>query len=150
MATLREQLSSGKKRYDVIEEACHVLDQEVADKRGIGGMAIKGAYKVVKGVKPGFIREVVDNLLDDFVDALDPIYQEALTAGQPPAGYLSSHRGQMADALLSITDERAKRAKNASIKKLYEKLRPSAKKHVEAAAPRLGQTLERHASPTRD
>ena len=150
MPTLREQLSSGQKRHEVIEDACRVLDQEVADKRGIGGMAIKAAYKVVKGVKPGFIYEVVNNLLDDFVDALDPIYQEALAAGQAPAQYLGSHRGQMADALLSITDARAKRAKNATIKKLYEKLRPSAKKHVEAAAPRLGQMLERHASPARD
>jgi hypothetical protein len=150
MATLREQLRGGSNRREVIEDACHVLDQEVADQRGIGGMAVKGAYKVVKGVKPGFVREVVENLLDDFVDALDPIYQEALAAGQPPGRYLSSHSSQMADALLSITDARAKRAKNATIKVLYEKLRPSAKKHVEAAAPRLGQMLERHAPLTRD
>jgi hypothetical protein len=146
MASLKEQLSEGAKRARVIEDAQHVLDLEVADKGGITGMAIKGAYKVVKGVKPGFIPEVIDHLLDDFLDALDPVYQEALAKGESPSTYLESNRSRVADALLAITDGRARRAKNQSIKKLYEKLRPTAKKHVEAAAPRLGQMLQRHAT----
>ena len=146
MASLREQLSAGERRQELIKDACRVLDEEVADKGGLAGMAVKAAYKVVKGLRPGFIPEVVDNLLDDFVDALDPIYQEALHNTEPPGAYLVSNRSRMADALLGITDGRAQRAKNATIKKLYDKLRPSAKKHVEAAAPRLGRMLERHAA----
>src|SRR5688572_11222314 len=47
MATLREQLGSGDKRNAVIEDALKVLDQEVDDRGGITGLAIKGAYKVV-------------------------------------------------------------------------------------------------------
>ncbi len=31
------------------------------------------------------------------------------------------------------------------LRKTYDKLRPSAKKHVEAAMPRIGELLERHA-----
>jgi hypothetical protein len=32
------------------------------------------------------------------------------------------------------------------IRKTYDKLRPTAKKHVSASAPRLGQMLDRHVS----
>ena len=47
-------------------------------------------------------------------------------------------------ALLGITDDRAKRAKNPNIKATYDKLRPQAKKHVEEAIPRVGRTLTPH------
>lgn len=133
-------------RKTVVSDAQTVLDAEVDDKGGLSGMAIKGAYKVVKGIKPGFIPEVIDALLEDFLDALDPLYQEAITGGQKPGAFLVKNQSRMADALLAITDGRAERSKNGTVRKLYEKLRPTAKKHVEAAAPRLGALLERHAT----
>jgi hypothetical protein len=145
MPSLTELAKQGNKRAEVIEDACRVLDLEVADKSGLSGIAIKTGYKVVQGVKPGFVREVVDNLLDDFLVALDPIYQEATREGKRPSAHLAENRGRMADALLAITDRRAENAKRAMIKTMYDKLRPTAKKHVEAAAPRLGELLERYA-----
>jgi hypothetical protein len=145
MTSLKESLATGPKREAIIQDACQVLDQEVGDKSGISGLAIKGAYKLVQGVKPGFIRQVVDNLLDDFLDALNPMYQEAVTKGQTPGAYLVANQSRVADALLSVTDGRAAKSEGSAIKKTYEKLRPTAKKHVEAAAPRLAQMLERHA-----
>jgi hypothetical protein len=143
--SLREQIETGNKRAEVIDDALRVLDAEVADKSGLSGMAVKGAFKVVKGIQPGFLRTVVDKLLDDFLEALNPIYQEAVEQGSPPGKHLESNAGRVADALLGITDARAERADRQVVKKTYEKLRPSAKKHVEAAAPRLGAMLERHA-----
>ena len=145
MPTLKEIAAQGDKRQTVVREACTVLDQEVADKSGVTGLAIKRAYKIVQGVKPGFVPEVVDHLLDDFLDALDPLYQEALEQQKKPSVHLVEQKGRMADALLAITDKRAENAQRKAIKKAYEKLRPSAKKHVEAAAPRLGEMLDRHA-----
>jgi hypothetical protein len=145
MASLREVLGVGEKRKVVIDDACHVLDLEVADKGGLTGLAIKAAYKVVQGIKPGFIREVVNHLLDEFLDAIDPVYQEALSKKEPAGPYLKRNSPRVADALLAVTDKRAARAERAVIKKTYEKLRPSAKKHVEDAAPRLAEMLEKHA-----
>jgi len=146
MPSLKELAQEGEKRKEVVEDACKVLDQEVADKSGLSGVAIKAGYKLVQGVKPGFVKNVVEDLLDDFLDALDPIYQEAVSHGQKPSGYLVDHKSEMADALLGITDRRAEKAQRAALKGMYLKLRPTAKKHVEAAAPRLGQMLDRHAS----
>jgi hypothetical protein len=144
MPTLPDTLLANPKRQAVIDDACVVLDQEVSDKGGLSGLAIKGAYGVIKGIKPGFIREVVDGLLEDFLKAVDPLYQEAVAKGVRPSAHFTANGGRVADALLAITDERAKRAQRAIVKSTYEKLRPSAKKHVEAAAPRLGGLLDRH------
>jgi hypothetical protein len=149
MASLSEQLGGADKRPQVIDDSCRVLDQEVADKSGISGLAIKASYKVVQGVAPGFIRQVVDHLLDDFTKALDPLYQEALDRGESPGAYLEKNRSKVADALLAITDSRARNAQRAIIKSTYDKLRPTAQRHVEAAAPRLGQLLDKHAAKTR-
>lgn len=146
MASLAELLGSGDKRSRLIDDALQVLDAEVDDKGGLSGIAIKTAYKVVKGVSPGFLRQVVDHMMDDFLSALDPVYQEALSRNVPPRKHLEANPGRVADALLSITDARARNAKNQMVKGTYEKLRGGAKKHVEAAVPRLGQLFEKHAS----
>lgn len=144
MATLTELLGSNEKRAAVVDDSLQVLDEEVQSKGGLGGMAIKGAYKVVQGVSPDFLRRVVDGLLDEFLAALDPIYQEALANGKDPKAHLTADPSRVADALLSITDQRAQRTRHVAIAKAYDKLRGSAKKHVEAAVPRLGQLFGKH------
>ena len=144
MTSLKERLGQPPQRQGVVSDACQVLDQEVADKSGLSGIAIKGAYSIVKGIKPGFVPEVVDGLLDDFLDALDPLFQEAVQRNVAPGKHLASNGERAADALLAITDARAARSTRAVIQKTYEKLRPTAKKHVSAAAPRLGDMLDRH------
>lgn len=145
MSSLKEQLGTGEKRNLVIEDAIKVLDQEVADKGGLTGLAVKGGYKVVQGIRPGFVKDVVTGLLDDFLEAMDPIYQEAKQKGRPAGAYLVENKGRVAEALLGVTDRKAARA-DGVLKKAYEKLRPLAKGQVEAAAPRLGQLLEKHAA----
>lgn len=132
------------KRGAVVEDALRVLDAEVDSKGGLSGIAIKTAYKLVKGVSPDFLQRVVDHLLDDFLNALDPIYQEAVQRGIDARQHLVSNPGRVADLLLAITDARAARSQNQLIKKTYEKLRDGAKRHVEAAVPRLGDLFARH------
>lgn len=144
MTTLRELISSAASRETLIADALAVLDSEVDSKGGLSGMAIKGAYKLVKGVSPSFVREAIDTLLDPFLDALDPLFQDAKQKGLNVTAHLSANKGRTADALLSITDAKAARAKNQAIKKMYDKLRGMAKEHVEAAVPRLGDLIAKH------
>ena len=144
MSTLRELLGGAQKRGAVVDDALKVLDAEVDSKSGLGGIAIKTAYKVVRGISPDFLRRTVDHLLDDFLNALDPIYQEAVQRGVDARQHLVSNPSRVADQLLAITDARAARAENQMVKKTYEKLRDGAKKHVEAAVPRLGDLFSRH------
>jgi len=145
-APLSEQFSPSDKRNAVIDDALQVLDAEVKDKSGLSGMAVKGAFKIVKGVQPGFLRKVIEKLFDEFIEKMDPVYQKALSEGMKPGGLVQKEKSQVAGALLSVTDRRAEQAESDLIKKTYAKLRPAAQKHVEAAAPRISELLNRHAA----
>jgi hypothetical protein len=137
-------LADQSKRPRVLTECERLIEDEVAGKGGLTGLAIKGAYRVVCAVKPGVIRESLDGLLDDFVKRLEPFYASHVAAAGEPRSFgdaLSKRKGEVADALLGITDDRAQRAHNRTLKGAYEKLRPQAKKHVEEAVPRVGRTL---------
>lgn len=145
MPSLAETLTSDSKKNAVVDDCAALIDAEVADRGGLSGLAIKAGYKAVQGVKPGFVRQVVTDLLPEFARALDPLYQEAHGAGKGVQDYFNANPTRVADALLSITDEKAKRAKSATVKVAYEKLRGSAKKNVESAVPRLAAMIEKHA-----
>ena len=145
MPSLTEALTAESNRSTVVDDCVALIDAEVQDKGGLTGLAIKAGYKTVQGIKPGFVRQVVTDLLPEFARALDPLYQEAKTAGRGVRDHFGSSPSRVADALLSITDEKAKRAKSGMVKGTYEKLRGSAKKNVEAAVPRLAAMIEKHA-----
>ncbi len=84
-------------------------------------------------------------MLDDFLEALNPIYQEAAEKKKPAAQHLVDNQSRVADALLAVTDRRAQQAQRQVVRGAYDKLRPMAKKQVEQAAPRMGKLLEKHA-----
>lgn len=142
MGALKDKLTSADQRQNVIDEAGKILDAEVADKGGLSGMAIKAAYGVVKNVKPGFVPQVIDSLLGEFLDAVEKV-QASAGEGVKASQAVRSNPGQLADNLLSVTDRRAEKAERPVIQSTYAKLRPSAKKHVESAVPRLAELLER-------
>ena len=145
MPTLASFLTDPSRRERVLDDCVRLVDEEVDSKGGLSGMGIKTCYGLVKRIKPGFVRGALNAMLDDFSARLDPLFQEHLAAGK---GSLSDHfnrrKGDVAEALLSITDDRARRSTNGVAKSAYEKLRPTGKKHVEDAVPRLGRMLELH------
>jgi phage-related tail fiber protein len=144
MTTLPELLTSDAKKVEVVEDCCALIDAEVKDKGGISGLAIKAGYATIKGIKPGFVKQVVSDLLPDFASALDPIYQDAKSQSAAVADFFANNATRVADALLTITDGKAQRSKSGVVKGTYDKLRGSAKKNVEAAAPRLGKMVEKY------
>jgi hypothetical protein len=145
MPNLTEALTAEPKKSAVVEDCLTLIEAEVQDKGGLTGLAIKAGYRAVQGIKPGFVRQVVNDLLPDFAHALEPIYQEAKANSRGVRDHMNANTPRVADALLSITDEKAKRAKSGMVKGTYDKLRSSAKKNVEAAVPRLAAMIEKHA-----
>lgn len=146
MSSLADALTSPEKKATVVDDCVALIDAEVGDKRGLYGLAIKAGYGAVKGIRPGFVKHVVTDLLPDFAGALDPIWQDAKQAKKSTPEYFGANVARVADALLSVTDARAQKAKSGVVKSTYEKLRSSAKKNVEAAVPRLAKMVEKHAS----
>ncbi len=150
--TLSEVITAPGKRPAVIQDCGHLIDEEVKKKGGLSGVALKMAFAAVKAVKPGFIPEAIDHMLEDFARRLEPFYESyqqaqgtsANATGRSLPDHFNLQSTAIAEALLGITDDRAQRAKNATVKKTYEKLRPSAKKHVEEAVPGIGRLIEKH------
>lgn len=141
---LTDVLNDEAARASIIEEVVSLVDGEVAKQRGISGVAVKAGYKLVQGVKPGFVRNVVQALLPEFAAALDPIREQALSQGQSVSGYFQAHAAEIAESLLAVTDGKAQRSDHGSVKGAYTKLRGSARKNVEAAVPGLGAIIERY------
>ena len=142
---LADALTDPAKKNEIIKDCCELIDAEVKDKGGISGLAIKAGYGAVKGIKPGFVQGAVEDMLPEFAKVLDPIHADAASQNKPVATFFSDNAGRVADALLSITDAKAARAKSGVAKGAYEKLRSSAKKNVEQAVPRLGRLVEKFA-----
>ena len=146
MPTLHELLAAPDRRSRVLTDCERLIDDEVASKRGLTSIPVKAGFKVVKGLRPGFVRAAVDFLLDDFCGALDPFYQRWASedpASRPPLSEALRRDGDpVADALLGVTDRRAQGSTNRVIVKTYQKLRGTAKGHVREALPGLGRTVE--------
>ena len=141
---LSDLLLAADRRRSVVDDCVALVDDHVATRSGLGGLAIKGAYATVKAIKRGFIRDAVDHLLDEFVAHLEPFFAAAMSAGGDIPAYFSSHSAAIADGLLGVTDNRADVAKNPSLRKAYARLRASAQKHVEPAVPAIARLIVRY------
>ena len=145
MGALSDAIADRSKRRAVVDDGVRAIEAEVASKRGVTGLAVKGAFKVVRGIKPGFIGQALDHLLDDFAARVDPFHDAWKASGTGTCEqYFVSHKNEIAEALLGVTDDRAKRAKNKALVKTYSKLRPQGVQHVTDAMPRVGALVAKH------
>ena len=148
MAHLAEILTQPEIRPQVVQACAILIDSEVQSKTGLSGLAVKAGYKLVKAVKPTMVTDVVDKLLPEFAEAMQPMFdeveQQAQATGRARAELFSAHMQsdpkRVAAALLTVTDRRADKASGA-LKKTYARLRDSAEEHVQAAVPGLVRTL---------
>jgi hypothetical protein len=146
-ATLQEILLAPDTRPKVVADCFTLIEQEVSDKSGVSGKAVKLAYKTVNTFMPGHVRYMVESLLPDMVDKLQPYWAEFNTSGVSEFGeYLTKHGEEVSEALLSVTDARAAASERPTIIKAYKTVRGSAVKQVEAALPRVGDLVMRHAA----
>jgi hypothetical protein len=140
---LSDGLLDANKKAMVVDECCKMIDSQLAAKSGISGIALKTAFAALKGIKPGYIPYVVEQLLPSCLSAIDPIWSEGMQNGDPVA-HLVASRSRTADALLSITDTRVKSSTRPIVRGTYEKLRGSAKQHVEEAVPDLAKVIQNY------
>ena len=80
---LSTYLTDPSARPIVVADACTLVDDEVSRASGISGMAVRSAYRVLMGIRPGILPAAVDGLLDPFADQLDPFYQQHVASGRP-------------------------------------------------------------------
>ena len=146
-ATLQEILLAPDARPQVLADCYALLEQEVAGMSGISGTAVKLAYKTVITFAPGHVRFMVESLLPQMVDNLQPFWADFNTSGGSEFGdYLAKRGDEVSEALLSVTDARAAASDRPTIIKAYGSVRGSAVRHVEAALPQLGNLVLKYAA----
>jgi hypothetical protein len=144
-ATLQEILLGPDTRPKVIADCYALIQQEISEKSGVSGTAVKLAYTTVNTFMPGHIATMVGRLLPDMVDQLEPFWADFSSSGGSGFGdYLAKRGGEVAQALLSVTDAKAGSSGRPTIVKAYGSVRGSAAKHIEAALPRVGDLVMRY------
>jgi len=147
VSALNDTLLDDAKMPAVLADVEALVDAEVSDKKGASGLALKGGYSAVKEVGPSIVPDAIEGLLPAFVERLEPFWQEFAASGEGSfSAFLTARSDAAADALLGVTDDRIEGSDKGAIKKVYSTLRPSAKKHVIEALPRLGDLVQKHAA----
>ena len=144
--TLPEHLLHPEKKALVVKDCVTLIDHEVAKKSGISGLAIKGGYAVAKKLDGGqMVPKAVNDLLPDFSHALEPFHATFRASGVGTfETWTHGKEGDLAEALLAVTDGKARHAKNKVLKGIYERLRPSAKRNLEASIGALAAVMDKH------
>lgn len=141
MSSLVDRLGVEPTRPKVVEESVALIDAQVKHK----GFAIRAAYGTIKTIKKRFVHDVVDGLLDDWLGKLQPHYETWQGGGKGTfSEFLIARSDEVAEDLLAVTDARAERTSHTTAKKMYLKMRDSAKRNVVEAIPDLSRLLERH------
>jgi len=145
-ATLQEILLAPDIRPKVVSDCYALIQQEMADKSGISAAAVKLAYKTASAFAPGHIQHMIDTLLPGMADKLQPFWADFNASGGSAFGdYLAKRGYEASEAMLSVTDARARASRRAIIQRAYGTVRGGAAKHVQAALPRVGDLVMKYA-----
>ena len=145
-ATLHDMLLTPEVQPRVVADVQAMIEQELANKGGISGTAIKLAYKAVTTFAPGYYQETIADMLPDMADKLQPFWADFQTSGSAGFGdYLAKRPEEVSEALLSVTDAMRDRSGRPAIIKAYNAVRGGAAKHIEAALPNLGALVQKYA-----
>jgi hypothetical protein len=145
-ATLHEILLTPDTEPSVVADCLTLIEQEVGGKSGVSGAAVKLAYKTAKTFAKGYLQSTVESLLPDLVTELEPFWADFTASGAAGFGdYLAKRGDEVSEALLSVSDARARISQRAVIIKAYGTVRGGAGKHIVAALPAVGALVEKYA-----
>jgi hypothetical protein len=143
MGVVKDRLLDDDARPSVISDCVQLIDAEVASKRGIGGVMIKGGYKAFKKFKPSIVKDAVEALLESFTEVLDGVYEEYLSEGAKTSfdSWATRRKSSVAGSLLGITDTIIDGTDKVAVRKMYGGMRKIAKKNVEEAVPGIARLV---------
>ena len=141
MSSLVELLAKELVRVCVIEDCVELIEAQVKQK----GFIIKSAYATIKAIKKRFIPEVVDSMLDEWLEKIQPHFDKWSVAKTSTfTDYVVARGDDVAEDLLAVTDGRAEKTSHTTAKKMYGRMRDGAKKNVIEAIPALAGVIEKH------
>ena len=143
MGVVKDRLLDEGARPAVISDCVRLIDQEVASKRGVGGVMIKGGYKAFKKFKPSIVKDAVEALLESFTEVLDGVYEDYQKddVSTPFDVWAGRRKSSIANSLLGITDSIMGETDKAAVKKIYGGMRKIGQKNVEEAVPGISRLV---------
>jgi hypothetical protein len=145
-ATLADMLLGPQTQPRVVDDCCALIDRQVHEMSGVSGTAVKLAHKTITTFLPGHIRYMVSALLPGLAEQLEPYWAGFSASGGARFGdYLAERGPEVAQALLAVSDERAKGSGRPVVLKAYGSVRAGAARHVEAALPQVGDLVATYA-----
>lgn len=145
-ATLQEILLTPDVFPHVVDDCQQLIEHEVKAKSGVSGTTVKLAYKTANAFASGYLRSVVKGLLPEMVPQLEPYWADFTASGASEFGdYLVKRGDEVAQALLAVTDAKAKASSRATIVKAYGAVRGGAAKNITAALPAVGALVQTYA-----
>jgi hypothetical protein len=149
MATLQEMLLAPGIRPTVVADCEDLVTNQVAELSGVTGAAIKLAYNTVRKFDANHIHGMIETILPNVADALQPYWAQFSAEFTPSSGdfggYLAAREDEVAESLLAITDRRRDNSARPTIVKAYNTIRGRASKQVKAALPALGLLIQKYA-----
>jgi hypothetical protein len=144
-AALQQTLLTPASNEQVIADCLTLIDQELSEKSGVSGNAVRLAYKTANALAPGYLRDMVGKVLPLMAQQLEPYWSDFQASGGAEFGdYLAKRGDEVAASLLSVTDSMAERSDRPAIVRAYNTVRGSAARHVEAALPRVGALAQKY------
>ncbi len=149
MATLQEMLLAPEIQPRVVADSEALVTDQVAELSGVTGAAIKLAYTTVRKFDANHIHGMIETILPNVADALQPYWAQFSAQYTPSSGdfggFLAAREDEVAEALLAITDRRRDNSVRPAIVKAYNTIRGRASKQVKAALPALGLLIQKYA-----
>jgi hypothetical protein len=144
-ATLQDILLAPDTKPEVVKDARALVDQQVKDK-GVTAAPLKLGYKTVTSFAPGYLNDTIESMLPSFIERLEPFWADFAASGGGQFGdYLAKRGPEVAESLLTVTDNMAGRSERPTIVKAYKAVRGGAAKHIEAALPAVGDMVQKYA-----
>jgi hypothetical protein len=145
-ATLQEMLLTPEVKPQVVADCQALVQQQLSSNSGISATALKVAYKAVTAFAPGYYQESIGVMLPQMANQLQPFWADFTASGGAEFGdYLAKRSGEVAEALLAVTDQMAGESQRPTIVRAYKAVRGGAGKHIEAALPNLGAMVQKYA-----
>lgn len=142
---LSEQIQDKEVRLNIAEDCVKLMDNQVEAKTGITGILFKTLYKGIKSISPNYVQKAIFGLIPPVSQAINPLWDEGKEKGNPVT-YLQNNPTLTTNTILSVTDERIKKAQNKIIKVSYEKVRNFLQDEIEQVVPQLAEILGKYAN----
>ncbi|MEC9407106.1 MAG: hypothetical protein ABF271_13905 [Abyssibacter sp.] len=130
-------------RDTVVAQITQVVEDQIAQRKGLSGAGIRTALKMAKANRPDILPVVINRLLPDFCNALEPYFQQFQASDETDfQRFVTRQEDEIQEAMLSVTDARAEHSQNKTFKKMYRQLRGTAGQEVRAILPKLSALVQ--------